>query len=170
MPDFPHGCHGKAILITGIGCIGKSTLRRRVESHLSNRVVCIDRDDSASLPEVGRDQCLVVEAVHGLDEPHERWGLVVYLLPPPGHLRRWLRRGFAWFRTGRVDRPHRSVRKPWSLLNLPLIARIVVRNVVFARKWVREDLRRMGAICTDRRIVTQDANAAFGRIVTYASE
>lgn len=130
-------------MITGIGCIGKSTLRRRVESHLGHRVVCIDRDDRAPLPEVAQDQCLVVEAVHGLDEPHERWGLVVYLLPPPGHLRRWLRRGFAWFRTGRVDRPHRVARGPWSLLNLPLILGIVARNLLLARKWVCRDLKRI---------------------------
>ncbi len=156
-----------AVLITGVGCIGKSTLRRRVASALGRQVVEVDRDDAVPEPDVGPGQVLVVESVHGLDEPPERWGLVVYLLPPPGHARRWICRGLAWLRTGRVDRPARVVRRPWSPFNLPLIVRLVVRNVWNASRWVREDLERLDELASDRRLVTSNSDEAFQGIVDY---
>jgi len=156
-----------AVLITGIGCIGKSTLRRRAADVLGDAVVCVDRDDGTPDPSLAPGQILVVESVHGLDEPAERWGLVVYLLPPPGHLGRWLRRGLAWWRAGRVDRPPRVERRPWSVRNLPLIARLAARNVRNARRWVREDLRRVEGMAQGRVVVTVDANEALLAVVGF---
>ena len=156
-----------AVLITGIGCIGKSSLRRRVASALGSRVVEVDRDEGLPEPEVGPDQVLVVESVHGLDEPPERWGLVVYLLPPPGHSWRWIRRGLAWFRTGRVDRPPRAVRRAWSPFNLPLIFRILARNIRHSEQWVRKDLDRVDSIFHGRVLVTRDPDAAFQELVDF---
>ncbi len=62
------------VLITGIGCVGKSTLRRRVAEAFGKKVVCIDRDDPDSEPELASGQVLVVESVHGLEEPLENGG------------------------------------------------------------------------------------------------
>ncbi len=144
------------VLITGIGCVGKSTLRRRVAEALGARVVNVDRDDGVADPPVAPDQVLVVESVHGLEQPPETWDLVVYLLPPPGHVLRWLGRGLAWLRTGRVDRPPRAVRRPWSPLNLPLIVHLVARNIWNARPWVRGDLEVLETKFGGRAVVTGD--------------
>ncbi len=157
------------VLITGIGCVGKSSLRRRVAEALGRKVVCIDRDDGDLEPERAPGQVLVIESVHGLDEPPESWGLVVYLLPPPGHTLRWIRRGFIWFRTGQVDRPPRALRRAWSLLNIPLIVRLVGRNVWNASRWVREDRKCIGEFFPNCSIVTDEAEHAFHEIHNFIS-
>jgi len=158
-----------SILITGIGCVGKSGLRRRIASALGLQVVCVDRDDVTPDPVLAPGQILVVESVHGLDEPPERWSLVVYLLPPPLHTLRWLRRALAWLRTGQVDRPPRSLRRRWSPLNLPLIVRIVARNIWHAHRWVREDLQRVHALFRGHVVITDDADKAFGEVVRFVA-
>ncbi len=157
------------VLITGIGCVGKSTLRRRVAEALGRKVVCVDRDDADSEPELAPGQILVVESVHGLDEPLESWGLVVYLLPPPGHALRWIRRGIVWFRTGQVDRPPRVERRPYSLLNVPLIVRLVGRNVWKTSRWVKGDRKRIENFFSTDIIVTDDAELAFHEIQNFIS-
>ncbi len=158
------------ILITGIGCVGKSTLRRRVAEALGRKVVCIDSDDADLEPEVAPGQGLVVESVHGLDEPPENWGLVVYLLPPKGHALRWIRRGFVWFRTGQVDRPARALRRAWSLLNIPLIVRLVGRNVWNASRWVDDDRKRIEEFFSEGTVITVDAELAFREIKNFISK
>lgn len=181
--DAPQGCPNDnvcpvssglephvSVLITGIGCVGKSSLRRRVAKALGPKVVCVDRDDASPDPVVAPGQILVVESVHGLDEPPERWGLVVYLLPPPRHTLRWLRRGLAWLRTGQVDRPPRALRPPWSLLNLPLIGCLVTRNILLAPQWVREDLRRIEALFQGRVVITDDLDEALKMVVGFVLE
>lgn len=160
---------GSAILITGIGCIGKSTLRRRIQAAHSVNVVTTDRDDPNTPPVPAAGQILVVEAVHGLDEPPDQWGLVVYLMPPPGHALRWLRRGFVWFRTGSVDRPFRVVRRPYSLLNLPVIIRLVARNIWNAKRWVSDDLLRIEALFGDEAVITPDADQALWAVERFLS-
>jgi hypothetical protein len=156
------------VLITGIGCVGKSTLRRRVATELGDRVVDVDRDDTDEDPPVGPDQVLVVESVHGLEDPADRWDMVVYLLPPPGHTFRWLNRGLVWFRTGRVDRPPRAIRRPWSVLNLPLIIRIIARNIWNARRWILEDLQLLDELNARVSIVsgTNDGLHAIANLLT----
>ena len=156
-----------SILITGIGCVGKSGLRRRIASALGPQVVCVDRDDGVPEPVVAPGQIIVVESVHGLDEPPERWSLVVYLLPSPLHTLRWIRRALVWFRTGQVDRPPRSLRRCWSPLNLPLIVRIVARNIWHAHRWVHEDLQRVHALFQDHVVVTSDADEAFREVESF---
>lgn len=159
------------VLITGVGCVGKSTLRRRVAEALGRKVVCIDRDDAGTEPEVAPDQVLVIESVHGLEEPQESWGLVVYLLPPRWHTLRWIRRGIAWFRTGKVDRPPQVERRPWSLLNIPLIVRLVGRNVWNASCWVKDDRKRINNIFPDCGVViTRDSDLAFRKIINFISK
>ena len=157
----------RTVLITGIGCIGKSTLRQRVADALGGRVICVDRDEDLPDPSPAPGQALIVESVHGLEEPPGHWDLVVYLLPPPGHLHRWLRRGFTWFRTGKVDRPPRTVRHPWSLLNVPLIVQLVFRNVFLAKSWVEEDLQHIKEHFGTRAFVAQNEKAAFEAIINY---
>ncbi len=133
------------------------------------KVVCIDRDAADSEPEVAPGQVLVVESVHGLDEPVESWGLVVYLLPPRGHTLRWIGRGIAWFRTGRVDRPPIVERRPWSLLNIPLIVRLIARNVWKASRWVREDRKRIEEFFLNNTIISVDTESVFYEMHNFIS-
>ena len=157
----------RTVLLTGIGCIGKSTLRQQVADALGDRVVCVDRDEDLPDPSPAPGQVLIVESVHGLEEPLGHWDLVIYLLPPPGHMLRWLQRGLAWFRSGQVDRPPRTVRRPWSLLTIPLIAQLVLRNVLQAKSWVEEDLQHIKEHFGTRAFVAQDEKAAFETIINY---
>jgi len=159
----------RRILITGVACVGKSTLRRHAAEALGARVLCIDRDDSESEPASDPNRVVVVEAVHGLEEPPESWGLVVYLLPPRDHAFRWVRRCLAWLRLGRVFRPPIVTRRPWSLLNLPLILRLLVRNLWNAQSWVREDLDRIATAFQDRAVVTDDVAHALDAIVSFVT-
>jgi ribonuclease BN (tRNA processing enzyme) len=159
----------RRILITGVACVGKSTLRRHAAEALGARVLCIDRDDSESEPASDPNRVVVVEAVHGLEEPPESWGLVVYLLPPRDHAFRWVRRCLAWLRLGRVFRPPIVTRRPWSLLNLPLILRLLVRNLWNAQSWVREDLDRIATAFQDRTVVTDDVAHALDAIVSFVT-
>ena len=168
VPGEPH--EARTVLITGIGCIGKSTLRQRVADALGDRVVCVDRDEDIPDPSPAPGQALIVESVHGLEEPPVHWNLVVYLQPPPGHILRWLRRGFAWFRTGKVDRPPRTIRRPWSLLNIPLIVRLVLRNILLARRWVGEDLQHIKENHGTRAIIAEDASKAFKTIIQFIAK
>ena len=157
----------RTVLLTGIGCIGKSTLRQRVADTLGDRVICVDRDEDVPDPSPVLGQALIVESVHGLEEPPSHWDLVIYLLPPPGHTLRWLRRGFAWFRTGQVDRPPRTRRHPWSLLNILLIVQLVFRNIFLAKNWVEEDLHHIKEHFGTRAFVAQEEKAAFEAIKNY---
>ncbi|MBI4618957.1 MAG: MBL fold metallo-hydrolase [Desulfobacterales bacterium] len=152
------------ILITGVGCVGKSSLRRRVAEAFGNRVVCVDRDDALPEPEVAPGQVLVVESVHGLEEPPDRWGLVIYLLPRPGLALRWLWRGLIWFRTGKVDRPPRALRKALSLRNIPIIVHLVARNLWNSKRWVEQDLKRITELSYKNILVTNDSEKAFSEI------
>jgi len=159
----------RRILITGVGCVGKSTLRQRAAEALGPRVLCVDRDDRESEPAEDPNRVVVVEAVHGLEEPPENWGLVVYLLPPRDHAFRWVRRGLAWLRLGRIGRPPIVTRRPWSPLNLPLILRLLVHNLWNAQSWVREDLDRIGTAFQDRAVVADNAAQALDAIVSFVT-
>ena len=163
--DFDNPGRPCRILITGIGCVGKSTLRRRVAGLLGDHATSVDKDDGVPVPAPDPDKVFVLESVHGLDEEKpECFDLVVYLMPPSRHWLRWVLRGLAWFRTGYVDRPPRTVRRPFSILNVPLITFLIARNLVLARRWVREDLNRLRWLKT-RVIVTNSPEEALQAVL-----
>lgn len=129
------------VLITGIGNIGKSTLREKVCKHFPY-VIGVDRDYESESPAIpDEDRVLLVESVHGLEEHPERFDLIIYLLPPLFHCWRWVKRGWAWWRSGVVDLSDpKGIRKPFAIGNVPIICSIMLENIVNRKKWIREDL------------------------------
>ncbi len=55
------------ILITGIGCIGNSSLRKKIASGFPDHVISVDMDYDRKIPPV-KNKIVVVESVHGLEE------------------------------------------------------------------------------------------------------
>ncbi|MBW2138942.1 MAG: hypothetical protein JRH06_15495 [Deltaproteobacteria bacterium] len=74
------------ILITGIGNIGKSSLREMVAHKFPGQVIQIDMDyhNHQDIPE-SSDKVVVVEDVHGLERNPEQYDKIVYLMPPSNH-------------------------------------------------------------------------------------
>jgi chloramphenicol 3-O-phosphotransferase len=92
------------ILITGIGNIGKSSLRELVAHKFDGQVIQIDMDYYAheDIPQ-SSEKIVLVEDVHGLERNPEQYDKIIYLMPPPNHIMLWLRRALAWFASGIVD-------------------------------------------------------------------
>lgn len=128
------------ILITGIGCIGKSTLREKITSAFPEKVVAVDMDYENKIPHI-KNKIVVVESVHGLEENPKIYDKILYLLPPQGHLIFWLRRAWIWFETGIVDLSEpKGKKKKFSIANIPIIIKILGRNILMSKKWVKSDL------------------------------
>lgn len=131
------------ILITGIGCIGKSSLREKISIDFPDNVISVDMDYTSKIPS-DKDKVVIVESVHGLEENPRMFDKILYLLPPRWHHFLWLKRGWAWFSTGVVDLSEpKGKRKRYSITNIPLILKILMRNIFMSRKWIRADLNQI---------------------------
>jgi len=131
------------ILITGIGCIGKSSLRERLALTFPDDIISVDMDYTSKIPS-DKDKIVIVESVHGLEENPRIYDKILYLLPPRWHPFLWLKRGWAWFSTGVVDLSEpKGKRKKFAISNIPLIVKILMRNIFMSRKWVKEDLNQI---------------------------
>ncbi len=129
------------ILIAGVGNIGKSTLREAVAADFTDDVIQVDMDYHRGELPSGSGKIVLVEDVHGLEKPPWEYDYVLYLEPMHGHAGRWLKRGRAWFSSGVVDLAERGGNgRPNSVCNLPLIFAIILKNILFYRIWVRNDL------------------------------
>ena len=128
------------ILITGIGCIGKSSLRKRLYSDFPNRVISADMDYDKQIPS-DAGKVIIVESIHGLENNPEIFDKILYLLPPKWHIILWLRRAWIWFATGIVNlSAPKGKRKRFSIYNIPIILKILMRNIFGSKKWIRKDL------------------------------
>ena len=128
------------ILITGIGCIGKSSLREKLALDFPDNVITIDMDYSRRIPS-DRNKAVIVESVHGLEENPQTFDKILYLLPPRWHDFLWLRRVWAWFSTGIVDlSAPKGKRKKFALSNVPIILKILMRNIFGRRSWIKADI------------------------------
>ena len=127
------------ILITGIGCIGKSSLRERLALTFPDKVISVDMDYTNKIPS-DKDKVVIVESVHGLEENPQMFDKILYLLPPRRHPFLWLKRAWAWFSTGIVDLSDpKGKKKIFAISNIPIILKIVVRNIYLRRRWVKSD-------------------------------
>jgi len=131
------------ILITGIGCIGKSSLREKLDLTFPDNVISVDMDYTNKIPS-DKDKVVIVESVHGLEENPQMFDKILYLLPPRRHPILWFKRGWAWFSTGIVDlSAPKGKRKKFAISNIPIILKILMRNIFMSRKWVRADLNQI---------------------------
>lgn len=128
------------ILINGIGCVGKSTLRKKLSSAFPNNVIIVDMNYAKDIP-TDTDKVVIVEATHSIEEYPQVFDKILYMLPPKNHTFLLLIRGWIWFSTGLVFLSNpQGKQKPFALSNIPIILKILFRNIFFRRKWVRDDL------------------------------
>ena len=148
------------ILITGIGNIGKSTLRERVADKFRGKIVQIDMDYAKHEDMQhfnGID--LLVEDVHGLERNPEQYDQIIYLLPPSNHIILWLKRGWAWFCGGVVDLSDpKGVSKKYAIRNIPIILRILLRNILFWKKWLGSDLEAIQTKYKSKTLIVKDVD------------
>ena len=125
------------ILITGIGNIGKSSLRAMVGDKFKDKVIQIDMDYfTHEIISQSSEKIILVEDVHGLERNPKQYDDIIYLMPPANHIVLWLKR--AWFSSGIVDLPvPKGVNKRYAVSNIPIILRIVFKNIFYRKLWVR---------------------------------
>ena len=154
------------ILITGIGNIGKSSLREMVAHKFPDRVIQIDMDyhSHEDIPE-SSDKAVLVEDVHGLERNPEQYDKIIYLMPPRNHLILWLKRAWAWFSGGIVDLSDpKGINEPYACSNIPIILKIVLRNILSARRWVLGDMETIKRKCGDKTVIANTVDIGFTEI------
>ena len=149
------------ILITGIGCIGKSSLREKLASTFPNKVITVDMDYDKEVP-IEADKVVIVESVHGLETNPQNFDKILYLLPPRHHVFLWFRRAWAWFSTGIVDlSAPKGKRKRFALSNIPIILKIVHRNILNRKKWTKADIELIQKECFNRTVFVRSVERGF---------
>lgn len=141
------------ILITGVGVVGKSTLRRRVKNLISKIGIPVEDIDSdyQKMPIFKEGMTYVIEDVHGpmTEEaflPLEAYHLILYLLPTPFcHLIFWLKRMTIWFKEGKGswDRNRQGwlgSGKRYDILNVSLFVKLMIYDFCHRRLWLAHDL------------------------------
>lgn len=152
------------VLITGIGCIGKSTLREKLDSEFLDEVISVDMDYDKHIPS-DEGKVVIVESVHGLEDNPQMFDKILYLLPPRGHPILWFKRAWAWFSTGIVDRSApKGKRKQFAIFNIPIILKIIVRNIFGRTGWIREDLNKIQKGLEARTNIASSVNVGYGII------
>lgn len=149
------------ILITGIGCIGKSSLREKLALDFPDNVITVDMDYSRRIPS-DKDKVVIVESVHGLEENPQMFDKILYLLPPRRHPFLWLRRAWAWFSTGIVDlSAPKGKRKRFAVSNIPIILKILIRNIFMSKKWVKTDLNQIQEKLRSKTHITSSSKEGY---------
>jgi len=149
------------ILITGIGCIGKSSLREKLALTYPDKVISVDMDYTNKIPS-DKDKVVIVESVHGLEKNPKMFNKILYLLPPRWHPFLWLKRGWAWFSTGVVDLSEpKGKRKRYAITNIPLILKILMRNIFMSRKWIRADLNQIQEELSGKTYIISSDNEGY---------
>ena len=155
------------ILITGIGCIGKSSLRERLALEFRDNVITVDMDYNREVPSES-DKVVIVESVHGLEENPQMFDRILYLLPPRWHIILWLKRAWAWFSMGIVDlSAPKGKRKRFAISNIPIILKILMRNIFMSRRWIRADLNQIQEELKDKTYITSSVNEGYVMINSW---
>jgi len=155
------------ILITGVGCIGKSSLREKVALAFPNKVVTIDMDYAPTTPDFP-NKVIIIEYVHGLEDNLQLYDRILYLLPPRNHIFLWFKRAWAWFSTGIVDlSAPKGKRKRFALTNIPIILKIVHRNIFNSMKWVKTDIEFIQKECLHKTVFVRSTEKGFRIIESW---
>jgi len=155
------------ILITGIGCIGKRSLREKLALAFPNKVITVDMDYAKEVP-VEANKVVIVESVHGLEANPQNFDKILYLLPPRHHVFLWFRRAWAWFSTGIVDlSAPKGKRKRFALSNIPIILKIVHRNILNRRKWIKTDIELIKKDFFDKAFIAKSSEQGYRVIKSW---
>jgi len=154
------------ILITGIGCIGKSTLRERLALNFPDHVISVDMDYDKQIPS-DNGKVIIVESVHGLENNPESFDRIIYLLQPPSHFVLWLKRGWAWFASGVIDlSAPKGKRKTYAISNIIIIIKILARNINKKAGWISDDLRFIRKNLGDKTYCASSTDKGYRKINT----
>ncbi len=149
------------ILITGIGCIGKSSLREKIASEFPDQVISVDMDYDKEIPSVN-NKFVVVESVHCLEEDLPKFDKILYLLPPRWHSISLLRRAWVWFSTGIVDfSAPKGKRKKFAISNIPIILKILMSNILLRKRLVRADIRQIEGELKDKTYIISSVKEGY---------
>ena len=154
------------ILITGIGNIGKSSLREMVAHKFAGQVIDIDMDyyTHADIPQ-SSNKVVLIEDVHGLERHSDQYDKIIYLMPPQNHIMLWLKRAWAWFSSGIVDRSDpKGICKPYAFYNIPIILKIVLKNILLRKKWVSDDIQIIKKEFEDKTIIVKSIDMGYKEI------
>lgn len=154
------------ILITGIGCIGKSSLREKLTLDFPDRVISVDMDYDKEIPSED-DNVVIVESIHSLEENPQMYDKILYLLPPRGHIILWLRRAWTWFSMGIVDlSAPKGKRKRFAISNIPIILKILMRNIYLRRSWIKVDIDILQNELRDKICITSSIDRGY-KVIEY---
>jgi hypothetical protein len=160
-----------SVLITGIGCVGKSSIRKAIADKYSDNVISVDLEadlSHASIAPRTSGKVTLAESVHGLENNPEQYDKILYILPPKKHLFFWLKRGWAWFSNGIIDlaNPH-GTKRTYDPRNLPIIWKIIFRNLFYQRKWVKEDLDRINSNLKEKTRIVSSIEEGIVAVSTW---
>ncbi len=162
------------ILITGIGIVGKSTLRRqkkalfetldaykdKVEHYDADKFREIrhplDQDLLSKLPYIfPSDKVFIIEDIHATKNnailPLGKYDMITYIrVSTFAQILFWLPRIKRWWARGQYSWEAETNRfkgngRPYSLANIPGIMKELFRDIRNRRKWIKEDLRKLRA-------------------------
>ncbi len=155
------------ILITGIGCIGKSSLREKIFSDFPEQVISVDMDYDKEIPRVS-NKIVIVESVHGLEDNPQRYDKILYLQSPHNYIGLRLKRAWTWFVTGIVDFSEpKGKMKRYSVYNIPIILKILIRNIFLRNRWINNDLNLIQNKFKDRTQVTSSIDEGYEIIKSW---
>lgn len=160
------------ILITGIGNIGKSTLREMVANKFAGQVIQIDMDyyDHEDIPQ-SSSKIILVEDVHGLERNPDQYDKIIYLMPPSNHVVLWLTRAWAWFSGGVVDLSDpKGINKKYAIRNIPIIFGILLRNILFRKKWLVNDLKIIESKYKNKVRIVKDIDSGVCETITLLEQ
>jgi hypothetical protein len=151
----------QSILITGIGCTGKSTLRKKMFENmirLGFKAEQCDSDyDRHNIPKIFNDDTIyIIEDIHATEEnalfPLETYSKIIYLLPNLNwHLCLWMIRAYRWFESGKYSwDADLGQNGEWSgtgkrndLKNIIPIIKVVIRQLKNRNCWISDDLKKI---------------------------
>lgn len=93
---------------------------------------------------------------------------ILYLLPPRWHPILWLIRAWAWFSTGIVDlSAPKGKRKRFAIKNIPIILKILIRNIFMSKKWVKTDINQIQKELRSKTHITSSSNEGYKMIKSW---
>jgi len=157
---------GKLILITGIGNVGKSTLRREFRDFICSagtrashydadnfkKLRCeADKDCLSEFADPDVNEVLIVEDVHATVEdavlPLEAYDCILYVQASNvfSHILFWLPRAWRWFQNGQFDWDQKTGWKGTGVRydprNIIPILRELWSNFQNGKKWIAGDMK-----------------------------
>ena len=137
-----------------------------VAHKFAGRVIQIDMDYYVheDIPR-SSEKVVLVEDVHGLERNPDQYDKIIYLMPPPNHIRLWLRRAWAWFSGGIIDLSDpKGVNKRYAFSNIPVILKLVLRNIALHKRWIHDDMQIINRKLVDKTIIVKSVDEGLQKI------